>query len=70
MSLYWLGRLGLAAQASAALAKQGGPVGIATCPSTCDLITVGGGKEYPWIISGYPWISYHGYPWISMDIQG
>ena len=34
MSLYWLGRLGLAAQASACFAKQGGPAGIATCPST------------------------------------
>ena len=34
MSLYWLGRLGLAAQAPACFAKQGGPAGIATCPST------------------------------------
>ena len=34
MYLYWLGRLGLAAQATASFAKQGGPAGIATCPST------------------------------------
>ena len=65
MSLYWLGRLGLAAQASACLPKQGGPAGIPTCPSTSRAITTeynGRGREG--ISMDNPWISLNipGYP--------